>query len=124
MFCPECGTLGFVEKGGMIRCTNYSCKYEGPVEGKDGKGAVFEDPLTGAKIDLAAAVVSVEEEKRDRRTQKEDKAIGILYEDSYMCPKCDCKNIFVWMQQTRSSDEPETKMCTCDDCGHKFREYQ
>ncbi|HIH85096.1 MAG TPA: hypothetical protein HA345_06765 [Candidatus Thalassarchaeaceae archaeon] len=40
-----------------------------------------------------------------------------------MCPKCDCQRIYVELRQTRSSDEPETKIGTCADCGHKFREY-
>ena len=39
MFCPECGTLGFVDPSGNIRCTNYKCGYEGPVGGKDGASA-------------------------------------------------------------------------------------
>ena len=30
----------------------------------------------------------------------------------------------VELRQTRASDEPETKICTCEGCGHKFREYQ
>ena len=46
MFCPECGTLGFMEPDGNIRCTNYTCGYEGPLTGKDGKGAEFTDPMT------------------------------------------------------------------------------
>ena len=124
MYCPECGTLGFMEGNGNIRCTNYTCGYEGPLAGKDGKGAEFTDPMTGETINLAEARTTVEVKERDDRTRGEDKARGILYEDSYICPKCDCKKIHVWMQQTRSSDEPETKMCTCSECGHKFREYQ
>ena len=55
MFCPECGTLGFMEPNGNIRCTNYTCGYEGPLTGKDGKGAEFTDPMTGETIDLSKA---------------------------------------------------------------------
>ena len=136
MFCPVCGTLSFPTENEAkkckqwIRCTNYACDggngepYEGPLSGKDGKGAEFIDPETGVVINLAEAVTKTTSKIRDDRTRGEDKARGILYEDSYICPKCDCKKIFVWMQQTRSSDEPETKMCTCSECGHKFREYQ
>ena len=40
------------------------------------------------------------------------------------CPKCDLNEIYVILMQTRSSDEPETKVCTCKNCGKKFREYQ
>ena len=55
MFCPECGTLGFMEPNGNISCTNYTCGYEGPLTGKDGKGAEFTDPMTGETIDLSKA---------------------------------------------------------------------
>ena len=47
MFCPECGTLGFMSPDGNIRCTDYKCGYEGPLGGSDGKGAEFTDPMTG-----------------------------------------------------------------------------
>ena len=60
MFCPECGTLGFMEGNGNIRCTNYTCGYEGPLAGKDGKGAEFTDPMTGETIDLSKAATSSE----------------------------------------------------------------
>ena len=130
-----------MEANGIIRCKNYTCGYEGPLEGKDGKGAEFTDPMTGVKINLAEVRTSAYVEfdpsdgsrwKNDKqispathvRRERKDEIRGILYEDSYFCPKCDCKKIYVWMQQTRSSDEPETKMCTCSECGHKFREYQ
>ena len=84
MFCPECGTLGFMEGNGNIRCTNYTCGYEGPLAGKDGKGAEFTDPMTGETINLAEARTTVEVKERDDRTRGEDKARGILYEDSYI----------------------------------------
>ncbi|DAC21636.1 MAG TPA: transcription factor S, partial [Candidatus Poseidoniales archaeon] len=53
----------------------------------------------------------------------ESEGQGVLQEGSLMCPKCDCQRIYVELRQTRSSDEPETKIGTCADCGHKFREY-
>ena len=40
-----------MEPNGNIRCTNYTCGYEGPLTGKDGKGAEFTDPMTGETID-------------------------------------------------------------------------
>ena len=53
MFCPDCGTLGFMQPDGNIRCTDYKCGYEGPLSGSDGKGAEFTDPMTGEIIDLS-----------------------------------------------------------------------
>ena len=57
-------------------------------------------------------------------TGPETVAQGTLWVGDYLCPKCDADRIFVVLMQTRSSDEPETKICTCESCGHKFREYQ
>jgi|TARA_B000000475_G_scaffold265902_1_gene255018 DNA-directed RNA polymerase subunit M len=126
MFCPECGTLGFMEANGNIRCTNYTCGYEGPLAGKDGKGAEFTDPMTGETIDLSKASTSSETSSLRHLNEvvPVDVAQGTLWVGDYLCPKCDADRIFVVLMQTRSSDEPETKICTCESCGHKFREYQ
>ena len=126
MFCPECGTLGFMEGNGNIRCTNYTCGYEGPLAGKDGKGAEFTDPMTGETIDLSKAATSSETSslKHLNEVVPETVAQGTLWVGDYLCPKCDADRIFVVLMQTSSSDEPETKICTCESCGHKFREYQ
>jgi len=51
MFCPECGTLSFVDPSGNIRCTNYKCGYEGPVGGRDGSGSIVIGS-DGKEIDL------------------------------------------------------------------------
>ena len=126
MFCPECGTLGFMEPNGNIRCTNYTCGYEGPLSGRDGKGAEFVDPMTGEKMDLAKATTTSESTSLKHLTEvvEERVAQGTLWVGDYRCPKCDEDRIFIVLMQTRSSDEPETKICTCEGCGHRFREYQ
>ena len=126
MFCPECGTLGFMEPNGNIRCTNYTCGYEGPLTGKDGKGAEFTDPMTGETIDLSKARSSGEAKNLKHLTEvvEDEVGKGVLRVGDIRCPKCDKNEIFVILMQTRSSDEPETKICTCKNCGKKFREYQ
>ncbi|MBK30002.1 MAG: hypothetical protein CMB49_04730 [Euryarchaeota archaeon] len=48
---------------------------------------------------------------------------GVLTTDSYICPKCDCREVFSELRQTRSSDEPETRFLTCKACKHGWREY-
>ena len=126
MFCPECGTLGFMEPNGNIRCTNYTCGYEGPLTGKDGKGAEFTDPMTGETIDLSKARSSGETKNLKHLTEvvEDEGGKGDLRVGDIRCPRCDKNEIFVILMQTRSSDEPETKVCTCKNCGKKFREYQ
>lgn len=125
MFCPECGTLGFVDPSGNIRCTNYKCGYEGPVGGKDGSSATVIGS-DGQKIDIVNTKSSTKSTdlKHLTEVQAPDVARGTLRVGDYRCPKCDGDRIFVELQQTRSSDEPETKICTCETCGHRFREYQ
>ena len=126
MFCPECGPLGFMSPDGSIRCTDYKCGYEGPLSGSDGKGAEFIDPMTGETVDLSKATASSSAKDLKHLTEvvEEEVARGTLREGDYRCPKCDGDRIFVELRQTRASDEPETKICTCEGCGHKFREYQ
>ncbi len=126
MFCPECGTLGFMEPNGNIRCTNYTCGYEGPLSGSDGKGAEFTDPMTGETIDLSTASTTGESRNLKHLTEvvEDEGGKGVLRVGDIRCPKCDLNEIYVILMQTRSSDEPETKICTCKNCGKKFREYQ
>ena len=113
MFCPECGTLGFVDPSGNIRCTNYKCGYEGPVGGKDGSSATVIGS-DGQKIDIVNTKSSTKSTdlKHLTEVQAPDVARGTLRVGDYRCPKCDGDRIFVELQQTRSSDEPETKICT------------
>ena len=40
------------------------------------------------------------------------------------CPKCEHDIAYYWIQQTRASDEPETKFLKCVACKHIWREYQ
>ena len=125
MFCPECGTLRFVDPSGNIRCTNYKGGYEGPVGGRDGSGSIVIGS-DGKEIDLTKTKSSTQSTdlKHLTEVQAPDVARGTLRVGDYRCPKCDEDRIFVELQQTRSSDEPETKICTCEGCGHRFREYQ
>ena len=54
-----------------------------------------------------------------------DQQQGILTTNTYMCPKCDGIEVYAYLEQTRSSDEPETRMLTCANvqCKHGWREY-
>lgn len=123
MFCPKCGTLSFPTPSGDITCTNYKCGYKGP--------ANLKTKIGGKEVDLSKATSSTKVESRDYEVIKDsDKMQGILTKDTYMCPKrlkngksCDCTEVYAYLEQTRSSDEPETRMLTCKECGHGWREY-
>ena len=123
MFCPQCGTLAFPNPSGDISCTNYKCGYNGPanlvIKGADGKD-----------VDLSKAKSSTQAKSRVYEVIKDsDKLQGVLTKGTYMCPNridgtpCDCIEVFSYLEQTRSSDEPETRMLTCKECGHGWREY-
>lgn len=117
MFCPKCGTLSFPTPDGTINCPNYKCGYVGPanlkVKGSDGK-----------EVDLSKATSSTKAETRVYEVIKDsDEMKGVLTVGDYMCPKCDGVEVYSYLEQTRSSDEPETRMLTCKNCGNGWREY-
>ena len=117
MFCPVCGTLAFPDPSGKIKCPNYNCGYSGTAENK----VLMED---GTEIDISKAASSSKTEARDRRVIDDaDQQRGVLTNKTYICPKCDSDSVFAELQQTRASDEPETRILTCADCGHGWREY-
>tara|TARA_B110000881_G_scaffold151416_1_gene134393 strand:- start:27 stop:599 length:573 start_codon:yes stop_codon:yes gene_type:complete len=99
-----------------IMCENGRCGFHGPADGVD--------------KDLLNAMSSTKAEGRKYDVIKDsDKRHGVLTTDSYMCPNridgtpCDCIEVYSELVQTRSSDEPETRMLTCKECGHGWREY-
>ena len=126
MFCPICGALSFPDSKNNIKCPDYKCGYEGPLAGPDGKGGKIIDPMSGEEIDLTNATAKNATKSLKHLTEvvEEEVARGILRVGDYICPNCEENRVYVWMQQTRSSDEPETKMCTCESCNKKWREYQ
>ena len=78
----------------------------------------------GTEIDLSEASSSSKTETRDRRVIDDaDQQRGVLTTKTYICPKCDSDQVYAELQQTRSSDEPETRILTCAECGHGWREY-
>ena len=116
MFCPICGALSFPDSKNNIKCPDYKCGYEGPLAGPDGKGGKFIDPMSGEEIDLTNATAKNATKSLKHLTEvvEEEVARGTLRVGDYICPNCEENRVYVWMQQTRSSDEPETKMCTCE----------
>ena len=116
MFCPECGTLAFPDPAGRIKCPNYNCGYHGDAENKIQIG--------DEEVDISKATSSSKAEARDRRVIEDaDQMRGVLTSKTYICPKCDSDSVYAELQQTRSSDEPETRILTCAECGHGWREY-
>ena len=109
MFCPECGTLAFPNPDGNINCANYKCGYQGPQNPK------FKNVQSSTK-----AKTRVYEIIKDS-----DELKGVLTTNDYICPdlKCQSQEVYSYLEQTRSSDEPETRMLTCKACGKGWREF-
>jgi DNA-directed RNA polymerase subunit M len=93
-----------------IMCQNGRCGFHGPADDVDKN-------LLNARSNTAA------KGRKYEVVKDSDKMQGVLTKDSYMCPKCDKMEVFAYLEQTRSSDEPETRMLTCKNCDHGWREY-
>lgn len=52
-----------------------------------------------------------------------EKEIKILPVVKAYCDECGNEQAETWSQQTRSTDEPETRFYKCTKCGHTWREY-
>ena len=118
MFCPECGALSFPDSKGWIKCPDYKCGYNGPLDNK------MKDPVTGEEIDLGNVQSSSKAETRKFEViDDSEQSHGVLTIGSYICPKCDSQEVYCELRQTRASDEPETRLLTCKTCKHGWREY-
>ena len=87
--------------------------------------------------DKAACVSCGHKPKRKIRIQAFEKiqgkeSIAVVKEGSdntypivqIKCPKCKSREAFFWTQQTRASDEAETKFYKCVKCTHSWRIYR
>ena len=86
-------------------------------------GDIFVCGKCGFEKKRTGSVVVVE-----KQTEKEivllEKKIDILPKTRVECPKCGHNEAFWVLRQTRSSDEPETRIFTCTKCEHRWRAYQ
>ena len=102
MFCPRCGTILRLkeEKGKKILAC--SCGYV----------ADRKVPVTIKETVKAAKEIEVMDE--DATTLPKTKVV---------CPRCSHDEAYFWLNQTRGSDEPETKFFRCEKCKHVWRDY-
>lgn len=100
-FCERCGGMILVKDGKAV-CL--SCGY------RPRKKLKIE---ASEKINKKGSVAVINEKETNTYPVVEIK-----------CEKCNNKKAYFWTQQTRSSDESETKFYKCTKCEHTWRVYR
>ena len=99
-FCEKCGGMIMLQNG-EGRCISCNHKSKKKLKIK-----------TSEKMQDKETIAIVEEEEE----------INPIIE--MKCTKCKNKKCYFWTQQTRSSDESETKFYKCTECKHSWRVYR
>ncbi|MCX8147026.1 MAG: transcription factor S [Candidatus Woesearchaeota archaeon] len=105
MFCPKCGGILMPKKDGSKKLLICKCGYKEKAE----KEIKLKEPVK--EKSKKVEVIERAEEESLPTTEAE-------------CPKCHHREAYYWLQQTRASDEPETRFFRCTKCKHTWREYQ
>ena len=105
-----------MEKGvKYAQCKNPYCEFHGPAE---------KVMLNGREIDLDEFSSKSEIENRDYTPIKESESIpGVLTWGDYICPKCDCTEVYADVNSNLEFAETAAKMLTCKKCSHGWREF-
>jgi transcription factor S len=103
LFCPDCGSLLKPREDGKKTYLTCSCGYD-KVEKED---ILMKDEVKKSR----KVEISKDETKKTMPKIKEE------------CPKCHHETAYFWTQQTRASDEAETRFYECVKCSHRWRAY-
>ena len=72
----------------------------------------------------AAEFVSTESQQDDDVVESDADAFeGRPIDDSVHCDECGNGEAWYTFKQTASADEPPTRFFKCQECGHRWREY-
>lgn len=106
-FCDACGSM-MVSRDGEMVCQNDDC------------GATAE-----RDEERAAQFVSTEAQSTDDVIETEEGAEfeGKPTASDVTCDKCGHGKAWYTIKQTASADEPPTRFFKCQECGHRWREY-
>ena len=80
------------------------------------------DPKTGKLIIPTKIEQKVDSEQKVDIVEN-DAEDSTLPTCEFDCPKCDSRQAYYWIVQTRASDEPETKFLKCVSCKYTTRDY-
>jgi DNA-directed RNA polymerase subunit M len=104
-FCDECGSMMHSD-GDVMVCAE--CGHE---QSRDDEAA--------------AEFVSTEEQSTDDVIETEEGANfeGKPTANDVVCDDCGHTKAWYTIKQTGSADEPPTRFFKCQECGHRWREY-
>ncbi len=106
-FCKKCGNIMIVKKKRtrhVLVCP----------------GCGKERPLKRQKITIKGLMP---EKKKDIVILKKGDESIDMPKTKIMCPRCENREAYWWMQQTRSADEPPTIFYRCTKCKYSWRSY-
>lgn len=108
-FCDKCGNLMITEReSNRLRYVCRKCGHT--VRSKRAISTSIEERIKSKKM-----IVPVFSEDDDLRQYPINKEI--------VCPNCENRGAYWFMQQTRAADEAPTMFLCCTKCKHKWREY-
>ncbi|MDR3206066.1 MAG: transcription factor S [Candidatus Methanoplasma sp.] len=98
MFCSSCGSMMFPDGD------TYVCKSCGQIKEKGRE-----------------QTIATKSENKEMTVIKED--VPTMPKTRIACPECSHSEAYFSLRQTRSADEPETRIYRCCKCSHTWREY-
>ncbi len=113
-FCPKCGgIMRPMRINGKLYMICTRCGYKEEV--KDDRIVTVYSRSVKIKHTPKEKIIVVDDSKVPRTAS--------LLKGVVRCPKCGSDEVYVWMVQTRSADEPPTRFYKCSRCGYTWREY-
>ena len=111
-FCPRCGGIMYPRR------SSEGLEFYCPKCG-------YREASGGGDVSMYRMRVEVKHSPKEKmRVIREEGPAGAeLLVGAVECPKCGYGEVYFWMMQTRSADEPMTRFYRCRRCGHTWREY-
>ncbi len=109
-FCPKCGSIlvPATENGRkVLKCMK--CGYVEPLDANEKSAYTVKEKIKKKPKDFIQVI---------------DVDVSTLPVVDFKCEACGNDKAYVFEVQTRSADEPATRIYICTKCGKRYREYQ
>ncbi|MEB3774236.1 MAG: transcription factor S [Desulfurococcales archaeon] len=111
-YCPKCGAILYPRvRDGRRELFCRRCGYVEPLDGD---------------VNIYRVKSKIRHSPKDRLVIVSGDQVpptASLLKGQVTCPRCGGDEVFYWMMQTRSADEPPTRFYRCKRCGYTWREY-